>query len=355
MEHLYGAQIGEPMVLGDEQGLQGALSMASHEFFHHWNIKRLRPIELGPWDYTRENYTKCLWVGEGMTEYYGEISLMRAGFTSREQYLQGLAAAINESRYRSRHGIGHHVMSASQSSFNAWYQDGYLFSQDTNSSLTRASYYFEGALVSVLLDLQIRKETSGQRSLDDVMRYLWKHFYLVGTNTYYFRGHGYTQDDVRKAIEAVSGRPYVGFFNRFIDGTDDYPLDDALKGVGLAVECSMPADAAADTGMRIQGVEVSTVFPAGPAETAGLSRSDHLVSISGKTITTNDVDATLAALAPGTPVEIVVTRHHSEANIKMTLTPIPSDWTQCKMVELPDAFPAAVTLREAWLKGGGPN
>jgi predicted metalloprotease with PDZ domain len=350
MEHLYGTQIGLPALLGEDYGLSGALSIASHEFFHHWNIKRLRPVELGPWDYTRENYTKCLWVGEGVTEYYGEITSERAGLTSADDYLQSLAGMIGNRRYEWRHGVGPRMMGASQASFNAWYQDGYSFRQDTNRNETFTSYYFDGDMISVFLDLRLREQSEGQHSLDDVMRYLWQHFYLGETNTYYFRGHGYTQDDVRKAVEAVAGHSYVDFFNRYVDGTDDLPFEEVFKGVGLSLECAVPENAPSFTGLELGGIDIAAVWPNSPAEAAGLSKGDRILSVAGKNVTAQDALAALAALPAGTLSEIRVMRHHRE--MKITVTPVAPDNQRCKLVENPTASPKEVAIRKAWLAGG---
>ncbi len=151
------------------------LDTASHEFFHAWNVKRLRPIELGPFNYESENETRSLWIAEGITEYYGALNLHRAGISSREELLDSISSNIEELQTTP----GRLVQSAEQASFDAWIK---YYRPDENSVNTAISYYTKGAVLGFLLDAKIRKATDGAKSLDDVMRTAYQRF--AGTRGY---------------------------------------------------------------------------------------------------------------------------------------------------------------------------
>jgi predicted metalloprotease with PDZ domain len=153
-----------------DSGHRDFLALVSHEFFHLWNVKRIRPDALGPFDYTQENYTKLLWVAEGITEYYADLHVRRAGLTSDKDYLAAIAKRIQDLQQRP----GRLEMSAEEASFDAWVK---YYRPDENAVNSQISYYDKGALLGLLLDLEIRKRSSGAKSLDDVMRYLYSEFY----------------------------------------------------------------------------------------------------------------------------------------------------------------------------------
>ena len=154
---------------------RGFLSLVSHEFFHLWNVKRIRPDALGPFDYTQENYTKMLWVAEGITDYYADVALRRAGLISEGEYLSATARAIQTLQ----NTPGRLVQSAEESSFDSWIK---YYRQDENSVNSQVSYYEKGALLGLLLDLEIRKRSGGAKSLDDVMRYLYTEYFKQNRN-----------------------------------------------------------------------------------------------------------------------------------------------------------------------------
>jgi Predicted protease with the C-terminal PDZ domain len=201
----------------------------AHEFFHTWNMKRLRAAELGPWDYTRQNPTRTLWIGEGITNYYGARTLHRAGLADSAAYLARVARAVTQLQG----SPGRKLMSAEQSSFNAWFFDAVPLRQKTNLRNTTISYYNKGELLGWLLDLDIRARTGGRKTLDDVMRLMWQRFWLGRTTSYYLQGHGYTVEDFRKAVEDVTGASYADFFRRYVAGVDELPYDTILGNVGL--------------------------------------------------------------------------------------------------------------------------
>ncbi len=233
MEHTSSTHISQPVTLAtvaaDSSAFMGRIEVFAHEFFHTWNMKRLRAAELGPWDYTRENPTRTLWIGEGITNYYGARTLLRAGLIDSARYLTRVARAVGQLQS----SPGRKLMSAEQSSFNAWFFDGVRLNRNTNLGATTISYYNKGELLGWLLDLDIRARTGGRKSLDDVMRLMWQRFWLGKSTSYYLQGHGYTVEDFRQAVNEVSGSDHADFFRRYVAGVDELPYDAILDKAGL--------------------------------------------------------------------------------------------------------------------------
>jgi predicted metalloprotease with PDZ domain len=237
MEHLTSTQISLPVSLADLADTArylDAIGVIPHEFFHTWNMKRLRARELGPWDYTRENHTTTLWIGEGVTNYYGVRMLLRSGVWDEGRYLRRVAGAVAQLQS----SPGRLLMSAQESSWNAWFFDAVPLRQKTNLRNTTISYYNKGELLGWLLDLDIRARTGGRKTLDDVMRLMWERFWNGATATYYLQGHGYADDDLMKAVNDVTGSDYADFFNRYVAGVEELPYDEILTKVGLRLTWS---------------------------------------------------------------------------------------------------------------------
>ncbi|MDQ2856842.1 MAG: peptidase M61, partial [Acidobacteriota bacterium] len=200
-----------------ERDYSGFLSLVAHEFFHLWNVKRIRPDALGPFDYTKENYTKMLWVAEGITDYYAEIALRRAGLVSEEDFLAARAKSMQELQETP----GRLVQSAEESSFDSWIK---YYRQDENAVNSQVSYYDKGAILGLLLDLEIRKKSGGAKSLDDVMRYLYIEFFKKNRN--------YTPQDFQKTCELMAGASLEQFFSRFVRAREELDYDSALNAAG---------------------------------------------------------------------------------------------------------------------------
>src|SRR5260370_3107894 len=204
-----------------EEGYRSFWSLVAHEFFHLWNGTRIQSDALGPFDYTKENYTRLLWVAEGITDYYGQIMPRRAGLISDQTYLDQLAKRIQSFEETP----GRFEMSAEEASFNAWIKE---YRPDENSINSSISYYSKGELLGLLLDFDIRRRTHGAKSLDDVMRYLYDEFYKKGRN--------YTPADVQKACELMAGASLDQFFARYVRGRDEFQYNEILAGAGLQLE-----------------------------------------------------------------------------------------------------------------------
>lgn len=345
MEHLFGTQIIIPATLASHRGYSGAIADAAHEFFHQWNVKRMRPFALGPWHYSRPDPTRCLWIAEGLTQYYGEISLERAGLISAHHYLRELGANISSFVRQP----GSFLMSADDSSLTAWFHDRTPLWQETNQRATTTSYYQKGDLLGVLLDLDIRRRTAGRLSLDDVFRYLWRHVYHGPRATYYLPGRGYHQRDFRHALQSVDGRAYKRFFARYVSGVRPLPLNRYFSAVGLRLACHAAAGRKNYLGLEMSGNLVTMVAPHGPAHAAGLGLDDMVVAVQGRNVSASQALPALRRLPPGRPARVQILAHGE--TYSLSLSPALPRADACKLISLPRPSPIALALQRQWLAG----
>lgn len=345
MEHLNSTQI---IIQGSvRDSTQEALETAAHEFYHVWNVKRLRPAALGPFDYTRENYSPSLWFAEGITTYYSYLYLLQSGLWTREQFLTHLE---NEIETLEREP-GKKLMSVESSSFNAWFFDRSPQMQETNFANTTISYYNKGALLAMLLDLEIRSQTHGHKSLLDVMRFMYREFYQAPAASYYGPGRGFEEKDVVEALNSVTGSDFAPFFQRYVSGTEPLPYQETLAMAGLELRLQTPPDAAPSLGVAVQaesrGARIMEVMPGSAADRAGLSRDDLLIDVDDQSLATEDLPTRLKPYPVGAQVPINVERHGRRERITVTLDP--PIRRLYSIVPLPSATPEQVALREAWL------
>ena len=281
---------------------RGFYGLVAHEFFHLWNVKRIRPDALGPFDYTQENYTRLLWVAEGFTDYYANLFLRRAGLVTDRQYLDALARSIQGLQETP----GRLEQSAEEASFDAWIK---YYRPDENSINSSVSYYDKGAILGFLLDLEIRKRSGGARSLDDVMRALYNDFYKKGRN--------YTPEDFRRAAEAAAGASLEEFFKAYVRGREELDYNAALGVVGLRLNTSSAADGRPAPEEAYLGATLEQVgdrltvrnVPAGtPAYEQGLNAFDQIVAVDGFRATRDSLAARLADRRPGDTVTLTVFR-----------------------------------------------
>ena len=238
-------------------GYTTLLGLISHEYFHTWNVKRLRPAAFAPYDYDRENYTELLWFFEGLTSYYDDLILHRAGLIDTSAYLKLLAKTINQVLQTP----GRRVQSVAQASFDAWVK---YYRQDENTANSTVSYYTKGALVGLCLDLQLRREGS---SLDALMRHLWQHS----------PDRQVTQERIAASLQALTGRHWQAEIAAWVHGTEDLPLADLLAAFGVAMD-SQPAAPAQALGLRVQegsSIAIRQVLRGGLAEQAGMMAGDE--------------------------------------------------------------------------------
>jgi predicted metalloprotease with PDZ domain len=230
MEHLNSTQIVENGALADRDIFEGAVGTAAHEFYHVWNVKRLRPEGLGPWDFTRPVVTRGLWIAEGFTNYFGKLAQRRAGLWDDEQLLQSYAAAIGgiESAPGSR------LTSAVEASLLAPFIDRASSEQRTNLPETVVSYYPKGETLAVALDLLIRGRSKGRASLETVMRRAYEEFYLKGrSDSYYLKGRAYAVEEFESLASETSGVDLSDFFRRHAHDVQPPPYEEAFGYVGL--------------------------------------------------------------------------------------------------------------------------
>lgn len=350
MEHLTSTQIIQPGALAEEGVYEGTLGTVSHEFFHVWNVKRLRPLELGPWDFTRPVMTRGLWVAEGFTNYYGHLFLRRAGLWDNAQFLRRQSQTISGIE----NAAGSKLMSAEESSLSAPFIDDAPHAQLTNLENTSISYYPKGQVIGMVMDLLIRGRSKGKSSLDDVMRRMYEEFYLKSPNaSYYLRGRGYTTDDVEQMISKIAGFSFEDFFKRYIRNTEVLPYDEALAYVGLKLTRSTPRNPH-DGGITIDFEEPDTprienVRPNSAAEDAGLQIGDEIVELAGSKARPDSWRTTLSRYKVGDSVPITVRRDRRV--IKANLVLRQPDQFNYEIAERPDATAEQKALRTSWLNG----
>ncbi len=244
------------------EGYTTLLGLISHEYFHTWNVKRLRPAEFVRYDYTQENYTQLLWFFEGFTSYYDDLLLHRAGLIDAAAYLKLLNKTINQVMQTP----GRAVQSVAQASFDAWVK---YYRQDENTPNATVSYYSKGALVALCLDLTLRAE--GPHTLDEVMRALWLRC----------QGGPMHEDDLLQVLQDITGRAYAREIKRWVHSTAELPLKELLERHGVAIQ-EDPAQLAQQLGLRVTegaAIQIKTVLRGGAAERAGLAAGDEWLGV----------------------------------------------------------------------------
>jgi predicted metalloprotease with PDZ domain len=348
MEHLTSTQVIEPRALADAGVLEDTLDGIAHEFFHVWNVKRLRPIELGPWDFTRPANTRGLWIAEGITNYYGHLMQRRAGLWDDVKFFSTVAGQISEIE----NAPGSRLMSAEESSLSAPFIDDAVHAQQTNLANTSISYYPKGETLAIVLDLIIRGKTGGRASLDDVMRRMYEEFYLQSPNTtYYLRGRGYKNEDFERVVSQVAGADMSDFFKRYVRGVESPPYEDALAQAGLRfvretrapVSIGISADESDQTTFKIASVRSDS-----PAAEAGLQVGDVIKTFDGIFLTPANFLRTIGRYRPGNHVELIIHRGQRSLQIMITLgSPQIFDY---RIEEAKNASNEAKALRAAWLQ-----
>ena len=317
------------------------LGLASHEYFHAWNVKRIRPAAFVPYDLTRENHTRLLWAFEGFTSYYDDLLLARAGLLSEEQYLASLAKTLTTVSQRG----GRLKQSIADSSFDAWTK---YYRQDESAPNSIVNYYQKGSLIGLALDLSIRAQTHGKRSLDDVMRLLWKQWKVAGVNY-----RGVAEEGFTPAIEAATGLSMVREIADWTEGTRDPDFEALFAPLGVNCVQRPDVDAAH---FSLLGVKASNangecklahVFDGTPAQAAGLSANDVLVSLGDLRVTPANIDTLLSRYATGDVIEMLAFRRDELMRFNVKLAARPPLKFALQVDTKGDS--AAQRLRRAWL------
>lgn len=283
------------------------MELVAHEFFHLWNVKRIRPDVLGPFDYERENYTKLLWVAEGATSYYENVILRRAGLINDRDFLAAKASMIQALQERP----GRFETSVEEASLDAWIK---YYRQDQNSINNQISYYDKGDIVSFLLDVEIRVASQGTKSLDDVFRYLYNEFYKKDKN--------YTPEDFQKICEMMAGKSLETFFSKYVRGRDEIDYNQILNGIGLELKISRGRAAAyLGANLRQEGERliIASVPKGTPAYEQGLNFNDQIVAVDGFRANQAFLQNYLAEKKPGDKIKLTIFRFDTLRELNITL------------------------------------
>ena len=328
------------------------LGLASHEYFHSWNVKRMKPAVFTPYELSTESYTGLLWVFEGITSYYDDLALVRSGLINESSYLELLGQVIT----RVLRGSGRLRQSVAASSFDAWTK---FYKQDANATNAIVSYYAKGSLIALALDLKLRTETDGRISLDDVMKSCWERWGASGT--------GMPEDGFEALVGEVSGIDLGDFFDATVRGTGELPLEQFLQTHGIDYHLR------ASRGDRDKGGRKSTeskerkvwlgakisdtngrpvfslVANGGPAEKAGIAPGDQAVALDGLQVTSANVERRLRACHEGDELELVVFRGDELVTTTIRIEAAPKDTCFLELRE--DVDLAIENRRMAWLHG----
>ncbi|GLU34548.1 PDZ domain-containing protein [Trinickia caryophylli] len=339
-------------VLGRDETTEGYrtfLGLCSHEYFHTWNVKRIKPAAFVPYDLSRENYTSLLWLFEGFTSYYDDLMLVRSGAIGQSDYF-GLLGKTVGSVLR---GSGRLKQSVAESSFDSWIK---YYRQDENAPNAIVSYYQKGSLVALAFDLAIRAQTNHRKSLDDVMRLLWQRY----GRDFYRRGgaaRGVGEDEVKALIAEATGVDLGALFDDAVHGTRDLPLETLLAPLGVTLAPD-PANGGAgrpgkpSLGVRVRGgadCTLSAVHDGSAAQKAGLSAGDILVAIGGLRVTGSNLEAVLGRYLPGETVDV-----HAFRRDELRVARLKLDGPEVTRYKLAVADKAGRTVRQArerWLQG----
>jgi len=317
----------------DDPGMDNALAVTSHEFFHLWNVKRILPRRFVPYDYSVETPTKLLWVMEGVTSYYGEKMLRRTGLWSRERYLRHLSTEITALEATP----GRAYLSLSQASFDGWLQEP---SQMHDKSNAWISFYNKGEIVAALMDIEMRRQTKGRKSFDDLMRFLWK--------KYGSRGRGLEEDAIELALASLFGAALVEFHRRYVDGLDSLPYDEVLNAAGI--EVVRKEGERGDFGASVRTTEgrvvIASVRAAGPAMRAGLLPGDELLAINGTRVSAASLVTLVEAAGKG-KLSIVFARNDVMKTARTEVNDRGSEQIELSIME--KRSPAQEQLLSAWL------
>jgi len=315
---------------------QSFLSLAAHEYFHLWNVKRIRPKQLGPFDYENENYTNLLWVAEGITSFYQNYLLRRAGLMTADQYVKSFSGGITGIENQP----GNRVQSVAEASMDAWIK---YYRPNENSINSEISYYSKGAVLGGLLNLAILSASNGQRNLDDVMRLLWDEYYKK-------QKRGFTDQEFQKAVEQVAGQKMDDFFTRYVYGTDAIDYNKYFAPVGLELVDLSGAKNDAFLGAAGRSADgkfvVTSVRRDSPAWKDGINVNDEIVSLNGVRVGA-DLNAALTGFKPGQTIEVLINRGGLMKKISTQL--IGNPLGNFQLMPVANQTPQQRTLYNRWL------
>lgn len=346
--------IGRPEVT---EAYRTYLGLCSHEYFHTWNVKRIKPAAFAPYDLSRENYTSLLWLFEGFTSYYDDLMLVRSGAITPAEYY----ALVGKTLGTVLRGSGRLKQSVAESSFDAWIK---YYRQDENAPNAIVSYYQKGSLVALAFDLAIRARTDHRKSLDDVMRLLWQRY---GRHFYSGKMTGVGEDEMQALIAEATGVELGTLFREAVYGTRDLPLDELFAPFGITLQ---PQTGAANRNGGKNGVEgaqgkpslgvrvrasgtdcqLAAVHDRSAAQKAGLSAGDVVIAVDGLRVTATNLDTLLGRYVPGATVDIHAFRRDELLLARVRLDP--PEVTRYTLAAADEKRGAPERrARERWLRG----
>ncbi len=332
------AVFSSPSSFNTPEGYKRWLGFVAHEFFHLYNVKTIRPIALGPFDYDKESYTNMLWFSEGVTSYYEGIILNKAGLYSREDALGELKTSI--ANYENI--PGHLYQSVAQSSFDSWIL---FFNRSENAQNTTISYYDKGCALGMLLDLKIRYESKNQKSLDDVMRSLYQDFYKE-------KKRGFTDQEFRGVCERIAGSSLSEIFDVYIPTVKDINYTKYLGYAGLTIDTNRVVLPGSFLGAAVRengdNLLITRVESNTPAYIAGLSPQDIIMEIDGKKASAKLLSDLLSSKKPGDVIILTVTHREITNTVEVELGKKTTRSFEIK--HIPDPAKEQAALLDKWLK-----
>lgn len=332
LEHLYSTTCSVSRTSYETPGgYQGVLNLLAHEYFHLWNVKRIRPIALGPFDYEQENYTHNLWFSEGITSYYADVINLRTKMVAPEAYLVDLAKEIA--------GVentpGAHIESAAASSWDAWIK---YYRPNENSRNSTVSYYDKGALLGGILNMWIIQKTNGAKCLDDVFQLLYQNYYLK-------QGRGFTDAELENAFSTVAGTSAAGFFKDYVYGVKTPDYAGIFNVFGYTWSDSNVGKSVPFAGFSVASNRITSIYKGGPAYHAGLNVGDEIVQVNQ--VDFAGLDKWMADKKIGDVASFRVKRDGLERTFELTIAQTPMKAFVIQSVESPNATQLA--LRKKWL------
>ena len=284
------------------------LNLVAHEYFHLWNVKRIRPIELGPFDYSQENYTTLLWVMEGFTSYYDELILRRIGLYSKEEFLNKLQSSINYVEG----SVGSRIQPVAHASFDAWVK---AYRPTENSANTSMSYYSRGSVLAAIFDVMIINNSKGKEGLDAFLRHLYTKFHK-GLN------RGFSDTEFKTELEKFVGKDLTDFYKKYINGTEILPYAEIFDNVGITVKDQTTFLPSFGAVCRQEGgnVIVKSIRTGSSAEDAGLSVGDEIIGCNSYRVDQGMLDGMMNGLTLGETAELLVARDENLFSVKIKMT-----------------------------------
>jgi predicted metalloprotease with PDZ domain len=337
LEHLSSTVLALPRdTYNNDAGYQRFLGLAAHEHFHLWNVKRLRPIALGPFNYEEENYTTDLWIAEGFTNYFDNLVVHRLGLYTMENYLATLCGDIN----LIENTPGNKIQPLYEASFDAWIK---YYRPTENGVNATVSYYSKGTIAAMMLDLEIIQDSKTKYSLDDVMKYMYNEYYKV-------KKRGYTDEEFKQGLEKFAGKNLDDFYKKYIYGIADVEYNKYLGYAGLELIDDLAKSNQPALGITTVApngkVTIATVLRDGSAWVDGLNVNDEITAIDGQQIM--DVNAFIAGKKIGDKVTVNVTRDGLPLAIPVTL--LKNKQVKYRIASIANPTAQQIAIRQKWLK-----